>query len=82
MGGQTKIVHLVVCRVMSIGFRLDLYARNIDVIDVSVSDVAFTMVSDECFLSMATSSPGMLGRISTGPRRVSRMRTTAHLNCA
>ena len=54
---------------------------------MSVSDVVFTMVPDvttmalpycECGLSMAKSIPGMLGRMASGPRCVSRMHTTAH----
>ena len=54
---------------------------------MSVSDVVFKMVPDltnmalpycEFGLSMAKSIPGMLGRMSSGPRRVSCMHTTGH----
>ena len=54
---------------------------------MSVSDVVFTMMPDvtnmalpycECGLSMTKSIPGMLVRMTSGPRCVSWMHSTAH----
>ena len=60
---------------------------KISMLLTSVSDVALTMLPDltnmalpycALGLSMAISIPGMLGRMSSGPRYVSCMHKTAH----
>ena len=77
VGGQMKIVRLVVCRLRSLIFRVDIYTLRISLLLMSVSDVVFTMVPNvthitlrycECGPPMAKSIPGMLDRMSSGPR--------------